>query len=167
MNEQINQKYNEILSQCLKFKKFKKLYGSLIKCVKPELKEKFETFQKTEFYYTENARDQWQIVDVSEKELSFLIKSVNTNYTLVLYNKITNPKSKSITETNANLDENNIAIFEITNHKKGVKFLLEYVEALDGERLCIVEKDYIWSTSENEWTLETDCVYLEEQEIKI
>lgn len=168
MTEQLKQKYNEILSQCLKFKKFKKLYASLSRCILPELKEKFETFDKTEYYYTQNGREQWQIIDINENELCLSIKNGNTNYAFVFYSKkTTEPKSKTEIETNVNLDEDKVALIEITNYRTRAKYLLEYVEAIDDKRLCLIEKDYIWSTTDNKWIVETDYVYLDSNELNV
>lgn len=156
-----------IIEHSQKFNNFSKLYNKIIKSMSVECFENFELLNKFQNYYTENDREQWETIDISDEEFWVATKKINTHLTLRILNKnIFKCKKKGVKEVEKSnvIDENALILIEYDNHKNKSKCFVEIVVAKENKKIYFVEKFCNWNMQENEWDIELTPMEIEDLE---
>ena len=161
MTEQLKQKYINILNQCQQFSRFQKVYNSIENHFLPKNKQNLQNLEDLTCYYTNKGKEQWQLIETSDNEVCIVLKKFDTNYNLKIFN-LTTYSDKSITDISNNtaVDENCIALLEVHNLKKDMKYMLEMVVAKEADKIFLVEKDWTYLPADEKWTIQCENVQL-------
>ena len=168
MTENLKQKYITILNLSRKFFKFGKMFDTIEKNFLPEHKQNLNALQLLNYCDTINGKDYWELIEFGENDVSVLLKKSNTNYSLKIIN-LSTITSKSVDEVSSNMstDENGVILLDVHNNKKGIKYFIEIVVAKEENKTFLVEKDWVYSLSEDKWSLECSNIELNKEQEKI
>jgi len=161
MTEQLKQKYKKILTQCLQFSRFQRVYNSIENHFLPKNKQYLQNLEDLNCYYTNKGKEQWQLIETNDNAVSIVLKKFDTNYNLRIFN-LTTFSNKTIQDiaNNTSADENCIALLEVHNLKKDMKYMLEFVVAKEGDKTFLVEKDWSYSSADEKWTIQCENIQL-------
>lgn len=168
MTEQLKKKYLNILNLALGFERFKNIYNKIENNFTPTNKEKLQNLEEVYYEYENKGKDQWQIIQTGEKEVSISLKKFDTSYRLALFNlPEIMPKNILDVTNKATLDENSIAFIEVHNVKKGVNYFVEIVVAKENDKTFLVEKDWTYSYADQKWEYQFSNIELDKNKSNI
>lgn len=167
--EQAKQRYQRILELAKKFNNFNNQFNRIENSMPPESLIKLKNLENLNFSTTQKGKEQWQILDLNAEELFLTVKKFDTHFQVRVFNKGVHDFSKtkvSDVVNNYKLDENCIALIEVTNIKKGVSYFFEIVVAKTEKGVFLVEKTWTKLPQNETWSIDSEVLKLTDEEIE-